>query len=139
MNNNLIVFPVLVQILLTFALYIALSVNKNKAVKLGEVNESRRGLYDDAWPEYVLKINNCIRNQFEVPVLFYVLSILLWNLHAVDVYALGCAWLFVATRVAHAWVHTGSNYVPVRRRLFMTGCVLLLVMSVLVSKASLLT
>lgn len=135
MKTNLIFLPVIVQISLTLALYIALAVSKNRAVMAGEVDESRRGLHDDAWPDYVLKINNCIRNQFEVPVLFYVLAISFWALNAVDIYVLIAAWLFVFSRVAHAYVHTGSNYVPLRRRIFLFGCLIIAVMLVLAAKS----
>ncbi len=135
MSNSLILFPVIVQILLTLSLYILLSVRKSRAVKRGDVDESRRGLFDDAWPVDVMVVNNCIRNQFEVPVLFYVLASVLFALQAVDYVSLLVAWLFVASRVAHAWVHTGSNYVPLRRRIFMFGTLLVLVMSVLASRA----
>lgn len=131
MNLNSIFLPVAVQILLTLWLYILLNQRKQQATSQGQVDESRRGLFDDAWPESVIKVNNCIRNQFEVPVLFYVLCIALSALNAVGWLVLACAWLFVASRIAHAIVHTGSNIVPVRRRLFMVGTVLVIVMTVL--------
>lgn len=135
MNSNLIFFPVVIQILLTLSLYVLLTVRKNRAVKAGNVNESRRGLFDDAWPVDVIAVNNCIRNQFEVPVLFYVLAVMLFLLNAVCTLSLVVAWLFVLSRVVHAYVHTGSNYVPVRRRIFMFSTLLVLIMSILVSSA----
>jgi len=119
MNYQLILLPVLVQIVLTIVLYISLVRRKVRAVKAGEVDEARRALHEDAWPDYVQQVNNCIRNQFEVPVLFYVVSISLLAIGAVDLPALVLAWVFVLCRVAHAIVHTGSNYVPTRRRLFL--------------------
>lgn len=135
MNSQLIFIPVLVQVLLTIVLYMVLNVRKIRAVKAGDVNEARRGLYDDAWPEYVLKVNNCIRNQFEVPVLFYVVSISLAVLGAVSMPALVLAWLFAASRIAHAYVHTGSNYVPLRRKIFTVGVLIVLLMSMLLVAA----
>ncbi|WP_269621461.1 MAPEG family protein [Zhongshania sp. BJYM1] len=135
MNSNLIFFPVIVQIFLTLFLYILLTLRKIRALKSGSVNESRRGLFDDAWPIEVIAVNNCIRNQFEVPVLFYVLCMLLFMLNAVSVLSLSVACLFVLSRVVHAYIHTGSNDVPVRRRVFMISTVLVLIMSVLVTSA----
>lgn len=131
MTLNSIFLPIVVQTLLILWLYILLNQRKQQATSQGQVDESRRGLFDDAWPESVIKVNNCIRNQFEVPVLFYVLCIALSALNAVGWLVLACAWLFVASRIAHAIVHTGSNIVPVRRRLFMVGTVLVIVMTVL--------
>jgi hypothetical protein len=126
MNNNYIFFPVIIQILLTLWLYIYLGIAKSKALKLGEVDEERRSLHNDAWPDSVLQVNNCIRNQFEVPVLFYVLIGIIWSIQAVNVYVHVAAWVFVLTRIGHAIIHTGSNYVPIRRKLFMAGCFILI-------------
>ena len=107
MNNHLIFYPIIAQIILTLWLFVQLATRKGKAVKLSQVDESRRALFDDAWPDEVIAVNNCIRNQFEAPVLFYVLSMLLYALNAVSPLALAVAWLFVLSRLAHAFVHTG--------------------------------
>ena len=130
MENNLIFAPVIIQIALTLWLYILLAVAKSRAVKQGEVNEERRALHDDAWPDSVVKINNCIQNQFEAPVLFYALIGVLWSIEAVNVYVHIAAWAFVVTRMVHAIIHTGSNYVPLRRTIFMFGCLILMGMTV---------
>ena len=133
MNSQLIIFPLLAQVFLTLALYITLNVFKVRATKAGDVDESRRGLYDDAWPDYVLKVNNCIRNQFEVPVLFYVLSMSLLIVDAVDLTVLVLSWLFVVSRIAHAYVHTGSNHVPTRRKIFTFGVAVVLIMAIILA------
>ena len=132
MKSELIFLPALLQIALTIYVFIALSIAKTKAAKNGQVNEERRGLYDDAWPESVLKINNNIRNQFEVPVLFYVLVIMLWALNSANLLAQIVAWLFVSSRVMHTYIHTGSNFVPARRRVFMFGCIMVLLLTIVV-------
>jgi len=127
MTSHLLL-PVLAQIALTLFMYIRLAGAKAGAIKRGEVDEARRALHEDAWPESVQKINNNIRNQFEVPVLFYVMALSLISLNAADMAALITCWLFVASRWAHAFVHTGSNYVPLRRNIFMFGVLLVLVL-----------
>jgi hypothetical protein len=126
--NTYIFLPLLLQVLLTVAVYLALSVAKSRAVEQGLVDPQRRALHEDAWPESVQKINNNIRNQFEVPVLFYVLVITLYLLDAAGVLAQALAWLFVGSRMLHAYIHTGENYVPARRAVFMFGCVVVLAM-----------
>ena len=130
MNPDLIFLPVIAQILLVVILYLALSKAKVKSTEEGTVDETRRGLYDDAWPESVLKINNCIRNNFELPVLFYVLAMMLWALNYVNWIALTLAWAFVGSRYMHAYVHTGSNFVPLRRSIFKVSTVIVMVLSV---------
>jgi hypothetical protein len=130
MPARLILYPVLVQVLLTMAVYVLLNMAKRKAVGRGEVDEARRALDEDAWPDSVRKINNNIRNQFEVPVLFYVLALTLVAINAVNIVALVLAWLFVLSRIAHVYIHVGSNYVPVRRRVFMAGCIAIVALAV---------
>lgn len=131
MNQNLIFYPLLVQLLLTLAMYIWLGVAKSKAAKAGQVDEARRALHADAWPVHVQQINNNIANQFEAPVLFYALVGMLWATHQVNPLTLLIAWAFVISRIAHAYVHTGSNYVPRRRAIFMLGTLLLLILTVI--------
>jgi hypothetical protein len=131
MHGNLIFWPVLVMVLLTLLIYVRLIKVKIRELRAGRVNLERRALHEDAWPESVLQINNNIRNQFELPVLFYVVCGALWALDAVGIAALVAAWLFVVSRIAHAWVHLTSNYVPNRRRLFTVGWWILLFMVLL--------
>ena len=121
MYRNLIFWPVLVMVALTLLVYVRLIKVKVREMKAGRVDMARRGLHESAWGDAVLQINNNIRNQFELPVLFYVLAITFWALDAVNVLVLVAAWLFVASRIAHAWVHLTSNYIPNRRRLFTVG------------------
>lgn len=126
MEHNYIFAPVIVQVALTLWLYIYLAITKSRAVKLGEVNEARRGLHDDAWPDSVRQVKNCISNQFEAPILFYVLVGVLWSIDGINIYVHIAAWVFVLSRIAHAVIHTGSNDVPLRRRIFTIGCCILL-------------
>lgn len=133
MNPALIFLPVLAQVLLTVALYLALQSAKHRALREGTVDAARRALDESAWPDYVRQVNNNIRNQFELPVLFYVLCLALFALQAAGLLAQVLAWVFVASRVVHAWVHTHSNVVPVRRRIFIIGVVVVLALWVLVA------
>lgn len=135
MQDKHILLAVLAQIILTFIAYMKLLVAKKGAEKRGEVDEARRALHPDAWPESVQKVNNNIRNQFEVPVLFYILVLMLYQLKAVDLLAHIGAWTFVASRYGHAFIHLGSNYVPMRRRFFMLTWVSTLFLIGLVAKA----
>lgn len=128
MHPSSIFFPVLVQILLTLFVYIRVGMVKTMAAASGDVDLKKTALHSDAWPDEVLKVTNNLRNQFESPVLFYALCFVLHAVGGVTFFSLLLAWGFVATRVAHLVVHTGSNYVPLRRRIFTIGCVLLLVM-----------
>ena len=131
MHGNLIFYPILVMVLLTLLIYVRLIKVKIREIKAGNVDMERRGLHEDAWGEAVLQINNNIRNQFELPVLFYVVCGALWALGGVGILTLAAAWLFVLSRIAHAWVHLTSNYIPNRRRLFTVGWWILVFMVLL--------
>lgn len=128
MNQNQILLPALLQVCTTFFAYGVMRVRRNRAARAGEVNEARRALDDDAWPDYVRQANNNVRNQFELPVLFYFLTLLLWQLHAVGPLALGSAWLFALSRALHLAIHTGSNHLPRRRLVFTFGLVMMVVL-----------
>ena len=132
MNGDLIFWPVVLQMLLTMLVFVRLINVKVRELKAGKVDLPRRGLHEDAWPDSVLQVNNNIRNQFELPVLFYGVCFILWGLEAVGIVALVLAWLFVVSRIAHTWIHLTSNYIPNRRRLFTVGWWILLAMMLLV-------
>ena len=130
--RNQIFWPVIVQMLLTMLVFVRLINVKVRELKAGKVDLPRRGLHEDAWPDSVLQVNNNIRNQFELPALFYGVCFILWGLEAVGVVALVLACLFVVSRIAHTWIHLTSNYIPNRRRLFTVGWWILLAMMLLV-------
>ena len=133
MNSSHIIWPVLAQILLTLIMLIMLGKRKSKAVKSDEVDRKQAALNNRVWPEDVVKVSNNIANQFETPVLFYMLCLVLYSTNTEGLVAVVLAWLFTLSRFAHAYVHIGSNYVPMRLRLFLLGCLVLIAMLILVA------
>lgn len=121
MNTELLLAAMLIQITLTLSVFIALAAAKAKALKKGDVDRKQAALHNNAWPDYVLKISNNIQNQFQTPVLFYALCFGFIVMDAVDTLALAGAWFYVLSRLAHAYIHTTSNYVPMRLRVFTLG------------------
>jgi hypothetical protein len=133
MNANQIFWPVLAQVFLTLIMFIVLGMKKAKAVQAGKVNRKQAALDNRVWPEDVVRVSNNIANQFEAPVLFYVLCLVIYCINQADTAAIALAWLFALSRYAHAYVHVGANYVPMRFRFFLFGCLILLTMLVLVA------
>ena len=82
----------------------------------------------DDVPEFVIKTSRCYNNQFEVPVLFYVVCTLYVALGIESVFAVAFAWAFVALRVVHAYIHLSYNRVVHRMAVYWTAliCVLIL-------------
>lgn len=73
------------------------------------------------WPEDVRKFGNNFSNQFEVPTLWYALCGLLVATAKVDSVEVTLSWLFVAARLVHIIIHTGSNNVRYRMFAFLTS------------------
>ena len=117
---------------MTLLIYVRLIKVKIREVRAGRVDKTRSALHEEAWGDAVLQINNNIRNQFELPVLFYVMAAVLWAMDSVNGLAIAAAFLFVLSRIAHALIHLGSNYVPNRRRTFTVGWWVLMFMALLV-------
>jgi len=135
MTSQLIFWPVLTQIVLTLFVFILLGKRKAHAMKTGQVDRQKTALDNQAWPDDVIQVSNNIQNQFQTPVLFYALCLSFFCLDAVSTTVLVLAWFYVVTRLIHAFVHVGSNYIPVRFRVFILGCVSLIVLSVLLGLA----
>ena len=116
--RNLIFWPVIVLMAMALATYVYLFRTRVRESRAGHVNRERWRLHDDAWPDNVVQISNNLRNQFEMPVLFYGACFMLWALEGVGIVALVTAWLFVLIRIAHAWVHLTSNRMRHRAPVF---------------------
>jgi hypothetical protein len=85
-------------------------------------------LGQSAWPPKAQQVSNNYTSQFQVPLLFYVIVILAWITKQADLIFLVMAWIFVISRLAHAYIHTSSNHVPTRFNAFAVGAIVLLLM-----------
>ena len=132
MNAHLIFGPLLAQMLLTVGMFGLLAVRKAQAVRLKKVNLKQAALDKSAWPDEVVKVSNNIANQFETPILFYIVCLAFCQLNAVSAVALILAWLYVATRFVHGFVHVNSNRVPIRLRAFAAGLLILFVLMLVI-------
>ena len=57
-----------------------------------------------------------------------MLVILAWITKHADLIFVVMAWIFVLLRIGHAYIHTTSNHVPTRFRIFAAGVLVLLLM-----------
>jgi hypothetical protein len=128
MSVQMVLLPVFVQVALTFALLIWMASARTASVKRGETKLRDIALGQSAWPAKPMQISNCYDSQFQIPLLFYVLVILAWMTKQADLIFVVMAWIFVLSRLAHAYIHTGSNHVPTRFRVFAVGMIVLLLM-----------
>ena len=82
---------------------------RRRALLSGETRIPDIALGEPNWPKATTQIANCYRNQFELPVLFYVLLALALPLRRADLFIVLMSWVFVVTRFAHAGVFASSN------------------------------
>ena len=101
------------------------------ALKRGEAKIADIALGQPNWPPKVQQISNSYTNQFQLPVLFYVLTVLAIITRHADFLFVVLAWLFVVTRLVHAYIHATSNYVRHRFNAFLVGALILLAMWVI--------
>jgi len=112
-----ILWPVAAHLVLIFALYGWLTLERKAAVRRGEAQMSDYRLYERE-PLRARLIANNLANQFELPLLFYVLAAILYLSGAVAPTQAFLAWAFVAGRIAHAFVHILSPDVGLRGNVF---------------------
>jgi hypothetical protein len=125
MSIATILAPLFVQVLLTLGLLVWLGFRRRNDLKSGAVRAADIALREPNWTVPTLKVVYCFSNQFELPVLFYVLTILVIITKHADIIFLVLAWIFVLSRIAHAYVHTTSNIVMRRGGLYGVGMVAL--------------
>jgi hypothetical protein len=113
-----ILWPVLAHIGWVFLLYAWLTWARMQAVKRGEVDYSSFE-FNREEPPAVARIRLNLANQFELPVIFYALVVLLIALGKVAMFDVIAAWVFIAGRVIHTLVQTLTDNVPLRGNVFM--------------------
>lgn len=128
MSVQAVLLPVFVLIGLAFALLMGMAVARTRSLRSGETRFEDIALREPNWSMRATQIANCFSNQFEVPVLFYVLIALALPLRHADLVIVLLSWVFVITRFVHAGIFVTSNNVPRRGLVWFAGVVVLLAM-----------
>ena len=123
-----VLLPVFVLVGLTFALLLGMAGARTGALKSGQTSLKDVARGDATWPSRAAQIGDCFSNQFEVPVLFYVLIALALPLRHVDLVMLMLSWVFVITRFAHAGIFVTSNNIQQRSLAWFSGVLVLFAM-----------
>ncbi len=131
-NEVLIVLALLVQVLLTLTIYIVLYRVRAAAVRRGDAKLSTYIVPRDE-PRDVARVSRSLANQYELPVLFYVLVLSLLAIGAVTLVDVALAWVFVIARLVHAWVHITREDVLLRGKVFGIGVVVVLLLALRVA------
>jgi hypothetical protein len=131
MSVQAILLPLFVEVILTFVLLFTLAPLRTRDFASGAVRPQDIALREPKWPQRTAQFNNAFANQFELPVLFYVLTILEYVTHLAGTTFVVLAWIFVLFRILHAYVHVTSNIVRLRGKLFAASAVVLAIMWVI--------
>ena len=128
MSIQMILAPLFVQVVLTLAVGFWLPAIGIPARRRGEVDPRNVALREPNWPTRVLQVRNSYQNQLELPVLFYVLTILAIITKHADLLFVIMAWIFVLSRLVHAYIHVTSNDLRLRGPWFGVGAFTLAIM-----------
>ena len=128
MPIQFVLLPLFVQVALTFVLLFWMGRSRLGAIKRKETRITEVALGQPNWPPKVQQISNCYANQYQLPILFYVLTTLAIITRDANLLFVVLAWAFVLTRLLHAYIHTGINNVPGRFYAFLGGAIILLAM-----------
>lgn len=123
-----LIYPVLFQIFWTFVVVVIMFRARKAAIQNKEVKISDVVVSGEKWPEKAKLAANNFSNQFETPVLFFVLVAIAIFVGATSWIMAWLAWIYVGTRVVHTLVHTGSNDLKKRAGVFTLGFFVLVAM-----------
>lgn len=85
------------------------------AIKAGELKISYYRAYNEgSQPDYLHLMSRHVQNHFEIPPLFYAGVILSFITGNGGLISIVFAWLFVAARVVHSFIHLTNNNVSYR-------------------------
>jgi len=126
MNFDL-VYPMAAMVLLTFIVLIRMFLGRVRAVRAGEADAGYYKTYQEGRePREVAQLSRHLVNMFESPTLFYAACIAGMVIGENATILAALAWVYVAMRAVHAYVHTGSNRLPPRIKIYFSSWLVLL-------------
>ena len=128
MNSELMLLPLLGQVILTFCVGFLARIRREKSVKEGFNWRYFKTFEGEKPPRYVLQADQHLVNLFEVPMLFFAAGILAISLDTVDTVILLFASIYVISRVIHAIISLTNNRLLWRARVFMFSTIIILMM-----------
>lgn len=127
MNPIAIFWPMVAHFALVAAIYVLLGWRRRLAVTRDGAKIRQFKVRTEEPGASVAAANN-LMNQFELPVLFHVVCLALFVTNGVSFVAVLLAWVFVALRYFHAYIHVTSNNLRIRSLTFAVGFIVLVLM-----------
>ncbi len=123
-----LLLSVFLQVLLIMVVGVLSGRARVAAVRGGKTKLKTIAVNNEAWTDDVAKLGRNFDNQFQLPTMFFALVALLIATAKVDVELVVLSWAFVASRYWHSYIHTGSNVVLTRFRVYVAGFAVLTAM-----------
>lgn len=127
MMQKQLLLPLLLQVLLTFFLLFRMAYLRITTLTRGETKIKDIALGQNAWPNHVTQVANSFHNQLELPILFYIATLLAIQLKSDSLLIISLSWCFVISRMLHALIHNTTNHVIWRFRFFAISAIVLLI------------
>jgi hypothetical protein len=122
MSDLRLAYPMFALVLLTLNVLLVLFRRRVRAVREGKVTRRFFRIYQaEVEPDYSAQASRHFSNLFEAPTLFYAGCLTAMLAHDNALWVLGLAWIYVAARVAHAYIHLGSNRLQGRVGVYFAG------------------
>ncbi len=128
MSVQMVLLPVFVQVALTFGLLLWMAGARRGALVSGQTKIRDIALGQPNWPTRPTQIANCFANQFEIPLLFYILIAIALPLRKADLVIVLMSWVFVVTRFVHVGIFVTSNDLGRRSIAWFAGVLVLFAM-----------
>ena len=128
MSVQMVLLPVFVLVGLAFFLLLFMVTARTGAVKRRETSLKDIAAGQPTYSAGVKQVGDCFSNQFEVPVLFYILIALALPLKHADLFIVLMSWVLVVTRFVHAGIFVTSNNIRQRSLAWFAGVLVLLAM-----------
>lgn len=128
MSVRFVLLPLFVEVLLTFGVMFGMMYFRTSTLRRGETRLADISLREPNWPRRATQFGYAFANQFELPVLFYVLTILVIITRHADLLFVLLAWIFVLMRVLQAVVHVTNDNVRMRGAYYGVGALILFIM-----------
>lgn len=113
-----ILFPIFALVALTLGVMLRLAYLRYTAVVSRKVDPEYYTAYQGEEPAYLAVTSRHLINLMETPVLFYLACIVAFISNHTGSTVVLLAWSYVALRLAHSFIHLGSNNVLWRFRCF---------------------
>lgn len=123
-----LIYPTLAMIFWIFVVGVILALRRKTAFTSGAVRPSDVSVSTERYPVPARLAAANFSNQFETPVVFFAVVMVAMETGATGYAMALLAWLYVATRVVHTFIHIGSNKLPLRGAVYGIGVIALFFM-----------